>query len=91
MAVNAQITALSRRNTNVRSVALSLNQKGKVTGACEESLHALRDALPKRGVRRSTDSSAPLFRNLPLPRAGPARTFASISLAGCSPGFRGSQ
>ena len=49
VSVNAQITALSRRNTNVRSLALSLNQKGKVTGACEESLRALRDALAKRG------------------------------------------
>lgn len=47
--VNAQITALSRRNTNVRSLALSLNQKGKITGACEDSLRALRDALAKRG------------------------------------------
>jgi hypothetical protein len=47
--VNAQIIALSRRNTNVRSLALSLNQKGKVTGACEDSLRALRDALAKRG------------------------------------------
>ena len=47
--VNAQITALSRRNTNVRSLAMSLNQKGKVTGACEDSVRALRDALAKRG------------------------------------------
>jgi len=49
MSVNAQIIALSRRNTNVRSLALSLNQKGKATGACEESLHALRGALAGRG------------------------------------------
>ena len=49
MSVNAQITALSRRNTNVRSLALSLNQKGKASGACEDSLRALRDALAKRG------------------------------------------
>ena len=47
--LNAQIMALSRRNTNVRSLALALNQKGKVTGACEDSLRALRDALAKRG------------------------------------------
>jgi hypothetical protein len=47
--LNAQIMALSRRNTNVRSLALALNQKGKVTGACENSLRALRDALGKRG------------------------------------------
>ena len=49
MSVNAQITALSRRNTNIRSLALSLNQKGKATGACEESLRALRGALAARG------------------------------------------
>jgi hypothetical protein len=47
--LNAQVMALSRRNTNVRSLALALNQKGKVTGACEDSLHALRDALARRG------------------------------------------
>jgi hypothetical protein len=47
--LNAQIVALSRRNTNVRSLALALNQKGRVTGACESSLRALRDALAKRG------------------------------------------
>ena len=49
MSENAQIIALSRRNTNVRSLALSLNQKGKLTGACEDSLRALREALAKRG------------------------------------------
>jgi hypothetical protein len=49
MSVNAQIVSLSRRNTNVRSLALSLNQKRPLTTACEESLRALRNALSKRG------------------------------------------
>lgn len=49
MRLNAQVMALSRRNTNVRSLALSLNEKGKVTGECADSLHALRNALAKRG------------------------------------------
>ena len=49
MAVNQQIISLSRRNTNVRSLALSLNQKRKVIPECENVLHALRDALWKRG------------------------------------------
>jgi hypothetical protein len=49
MSVNAEIITLSRRNTNVRSLALSLNQKGKATGACEESLRAIRAALAQRG------------------------------------------
>jgi hypothetical protein len=50
MAVHAEITALSRRNTNVRSLALTLNEKGPLTRACEESLRALREALDKRGL-----------------------------------------
>jgi hypothetical protein len=49
MALNQQIISLSRRNTNVRSLALSLDQKGKVVSECEDSLHALRDALAKHG------------------------------------------
>ena len=49
MSVNAQILAMSRRNTNVRSLALSLNQKVKLTARCEESLRALQEALAKRG------------------------------------------
>lgn len=50
MSIHAQLLALSRRNTNVRSLALSLNEKGKLTGACEESLRALREALAARGA-----------------------------------------
>jgi hypothetical protein len=49
MDLNAQIIALSRRNTNVRSLALSLDQKRKLTGPCEETLRALQAALDKRG------------------------------------------
>jgi hypothetical protein len=46
--LNAQILALSRRNTNVRSLALSLNQKPALLAACEDPLHRLQDALAKR-------------------------------------------
>jgi len=46
--LNGQIIALSRRNTNVRSLALSLGQKRTITAACEDSLRALQDALAKR-------------------------------------------
>lgn len=49
MSLNAQILAYSRRNTNVRSLALSLDQKRTLTAACEESLRALHDALARRG------------------------------------------
>lgn len=48
MELNAQIVALSRRNTNVRSLALSLGQKRTLTAACEDSLGALQGALAKR-------------------------------------------
>jgi hypothetical protein len=49
MDLNLQIITLSRRNTNVRSLALSLDEKRKITSSCEESLHALQAALAKRG------------------------------------------
>ena len=49
MIAHAEITALSRRNTNVRSLALALNEKGKLTAVCEDGLQRLRDALAKRG------------------------------------------
>ena len=49
MNLNAQIVALSRRNTNVRSLALSLDQKRQVAGPCEDALRALVAALDKHG------------------------------------------
>jgi hypothetical protein len=49
MNVNVEILALSHRNTNVRSLALSLDQKRKLTAPCEDSARALHDALARRG------------------------------------------
>jgi hypothetical protein len=49
MAVNAEIIAFSRRNTNARSLALSLNQKAPLITACEDTLNRLQEALRKRG------------------------------------------
>jgi hypothetical protein len=49
MAVHKDIIAFSRRNTDVRSIALSLNEKGKLTAECEATLRALQAALGKRG------------------------------------------
>jgi hypothetical protein len=48
MGLNAQIIELSRRNTNVRSLALALGQKRTLTAACEDRLLALQDALARR-------------------------------------------
>ena len=44
-AINAEIVTLSRRNSNVRSLALSLGKKRTVTAECDDILHALEDAL----------------------------------------------
>ncbi len=53
MTVHAEILALSHRNTNVRSLALSLTQKRALVAGCEERLRALNDALAKRGFGMS--------------------------------------
>jgi paraquat-inducible protein B len=45
--VSKEIIKLSRRNSNVRSLELSLRRKPAVTAACDESLRALQDALAK--------------------------------------------
>ncbi len=47
LSINDQIVALSRRNTNVRSLALSLGRKRAVTAECEDQLKALEEALAK--------------------------------------------
>ena len=44
-AVNAEIIQLSRRNTNVRSLALALGQQHSVRAKCEAALQALSDSL----------------------------------------------
>lgn len=44
-AVNKEIIALSRRNSNVRSLALSLGRKRTLTAYCDDRLQALEQAL----------------------------------------------
>jgi hypothetical protein len=51
MQLNAQIVALSRRNTNVRSLALALGQKRTLTASCQQDLQALQDALAQRDFK----------------------------------------
>jgi hypothetical protein len=45
--INAELVKLSRRNSNVRSLALSLGRKRTVTAECDDTLHALDEALSK--------------------------------------------
>jgi hypothetical protein len=47
--LSAELVALSRRNTNVRSLALALRQKPALTAACDADLASLEEALAKRG------------------------------------------
>jgi hypothetical protein len=45
--INDEIVSLSRRNSNVRSLALALGRKRMVTAECEDDLRALEQALAK--------------------------------------------
>jgi hypothetical protein len=47
--LSRQIVALSRRNSNVRSLALSLREKPVLAASCDESLRLLEEALAKEG------------------------------------------
>jgi len=54
VSANAEIIRLSRRNSNVRSLALSLGQKRTLTARCEETLRSLQDALEQRSLNGGT-------------------------------------
>ncbi|HSS38107.1 MAG TPA: hypothetical protein VLT58_05005 [Polyangia bacterium] len=45
----AQLIALSRRNSNVRSLGLAVRQKPALSAACDETLASLADTLAKEG------------------------------------------
>lgn len=50
----AEIVALSRRNTNVRSLVLSLERKTKVLAACDEALRVLDEGIRERMASKAT-------------------------------------
>jgi hypothetical protein len=48
MKVHTEIITLSRRNSDVRSLALSLGRKRMITAQCDDQLRALQESLAKR-------------------------------------------
>ena len=50
MKVNAEMVTLSRRNSEVRSLALTLGRKRMVTAQCQDQLRALQDSLAKHAL-----------------------------------------
>jgi len=50
MKVHAEIIMLSRRNSDVRSLSLSLGRKRMVTALCDDQLRALQESLAKHSV-----------------------------------------
>ncbi len=51
--IKAQIIKLSRENTNVRSLAISLNQKRKVMLMCQDALAALEQAIQQEPIAQA--------------------------------------
>jgi hypothetical protein len=52
--INAEIVALSRQNSNIRSFALSLGQKRKTTAQCQDVLAALQETVQQSMTYKAT-------------------------------------
>jgi hypothetical protein len=51
MEVTGRVLDLSRQNTNIKSLDLSLNRKRKITSQCEEILASLQEAVQSRSFK----------------------------------------
>jgi hypothetical protein len=52
--IHAEIVALSRQNSNIRSFVLSLGQKRKTTAQCQDMLAALQEAVQQSMAYKAT-------------------------------------
>ena len=48
--INAELIKLSRRNSDVRSLALTLGRKRAVTAQCDDQLRGLQEALARHAM-----------------------------------------
>ena len=60
--IRAQILALSRENTNVRSLTISLNRKRKVMLMCQDALAALEQAVQNEPITNLTNGPSAMPR-----------------------------
>ena len=58
--IKTRILALSRENTNVRSLSISLNQKRKVMLVCQDTLGALQQAIQAEPIAGTTYGTSPV-------------------------------
>jgi hypothetical protein len=52
--IHAEIVALSRQNSNIRSSALTLGQKRKTTAQCQDMLAALQEMVQQSMTNKAT-------------------------------------
>jgi hypothetical protein len=64
--IRSRILALSRENTNVRSLAIALGQRRKVLAVCQDALAALQQAIQDEPIPGANGESASNPRHLGL-------------------------
>ncbi len=91
--VRTQILALSRENTNVRSLAISLDQKRKAMSVCQDALYALQQAIAEEPTPVAPSRPRQLGGPPPAPIEGSRRPrgccarVAACSVTGCASGW----